>query len=261
MARFALIALCFALACLISGCASSKIYPASPYTGDPKIEVIAVAPFLVSEAVASTPTQPFPIEAFQTSDGRLAFYSVEFAKQFGLGLTEFPGVTVVEADRVRDAWKFGESQGLQYNPMATRDQAMAVARALKADAIIIGQVMEWDPFVPTLTLHWSMFYTKGNSASAADIRAVERSGTGGGAESSVDYNKDPVYTDQLTLNAETQKTKKLLGTYANSLTDLEPYRTKEEAVTLQPFPRYVRFASWVAMCNAYSRQRGKSGGK
>ncbi len=106
---------------VLAGCSfhSSKYmkYPENPY---PHVRAIAVAPFL-SEG---------------KGDG------LEAAEVFANELAQVPGIRVIRPGHVKDAVLKDASQ------IANVQEALAVARKLGADAIIVGCVTDYDPYPP-----------------------------------------------------------------------------------------------------------------
>ncbi|MCK6440534.1 MAG: hypothetical protein L6Q71_10105 [Planctomycetes bacterium] len=251
MKCFAVVVAALALCC-VSACSIFKrdIYPENPYTGSIEIKSVAVAPFIVADDIAMQPSPQFGLGMFKAGDGRTICYSTEFAATFASNLSQF-GLTIYPPHKVEAAWIEAEKNGQPSNPMATKDQAMALGRMLKVDAILVGEVMTWKPYDETvLRLHWSLFYTRSRATSAGDVREAERSGLGGG-EAGMDYSKMPVFSEQLVLDSGTKKTIEDLETYTSSLGDIDPYHNKTKAITARSYPYYVEFASWVAMRNAF----------
>lgn len=247
-----------ALACLallalgVGACASKPVYTPNVFIEKPKISVIAVAPFLVTETIATQTSQPFASGNFLTSDRAVAWYSVAFAKEFADGLTNFPGITIIQPDVVFRAWRASVGTADVANPMATADQARKIGAALKADAIIVAEVLEWDPFTPSLTLDWKLLYCGTSKSGSGDILTLERAGHAGGGEvSEIDLSRQPVYEEQIMLNADHAQVKEALEWYGESMTTIDPYKSGAEAVMARPFPYFVRFASWRAMRNAF----------
>lgn len=238
----------------VQGCSKPvNIYPDNPWSSDPGIQVIAVAPFLVKPEIATVMYQSFECYTFPTSDGFNAHFSEQFAQEFANGLTEFPGITVINPERVMRAWTDAVNNGEMTNPLATREDALKIASRLRADAIIVAELVEWDPFDGRLTLDWSLHATRTSTIRAIDVRSLESSGKGGLLESRKDRSNGAVFAQQIALDREQRKTRELLDMYANSLSkeDNAGYPNAADGVVGRPFPRYVRFASWVAMTSAY----------
>jgi hypothetical protein len=253
MRKFAVGLLMISLA-VLTGCKKEVIvYPDSPWVGDPGVEVLAIAPFLVRPEIAMQLRQSFSSGSFTTSDGATVYFSPEFSTAFADGLTHFKGLKVVQPDRVVRAWIEAVERGEMTNPLANRDDALAIARRLNADAILVGEVLEWDPFNTRLTLDWSIHATRTSAIRAIDIRRVENSGKGGLLDRRNDRSAAPMYAEQLTLDREQAGTRKLLEHYSHSLADGDNkgYASLSESVANRPFPRFVRFAAWVAMMNAF----------
>lgn len=249
----------------LSGCQSHDIWPDNPYNGEsgPEIKSVAVAPFLVHNDIAQMTQQPFDLMSFTTSDGVEAFFSTAFAKEFADSLSEFKGLSVETPERVARAWQTTKGSAEELNPMATREQAMELARTLGVDAIIVATVQRWDPYErPSVVLHWSMYYTKGGSENARDIRRMETQGTGGTLDGTVDLDRVPIYTNQLTVDLNLKRDQDRLEDYAASTETPQPHKSMLDAITAEAYPRLVRFTAWVAMCNAYDYQHAnKTGAK
>jgi hypothetical protein len=238
----------------VQGCSGPKdIYPANPWAGEPGIQVIAVAPFLVKPEIATTMHQSFESYTFTTSDGFNAHFSEQFAQEFANGLTEFPGISVINPERVMRAWADSVNKGEMTNPLATREDALKIAQRLKADAILLAEVIEWDPYDGRMTLDWSLHATRTSTIRAVDVRSLENAGKGGLLVSRKDRSGGAVFCQLISLDKESRRTKELLTEYANSLAAEESagYPNPEDGIVGRPFPRFIRFASWVAMTSAY----------
>lgn len=256
----------------LTGCKKEvNIYPENPWAEDPGVKVIAIAPFLVQPQIATQMRQSFESGSFQTSDGATAYFSPDFAKAFADGLTHFPNIKVIGPDRVMRAWIEAVDRGEMTNPLGTRSDALTIASRLNADAILVGEVLEWDPFNTRLSIDWSLHATRTSSIRAIDIRRVENAGKGGLLDRREDRSAAPIYGEILTLDREQASTRKLLEYYSNSLTedDNKGYANLSQSVALRPFPRFVRFSAWVALTNAYTgttkeletKETGTAGGE
>lgn len=238
----------------IQGCSGPKdIYPQNPWAEEPGIQVIAVAPFLVKPEIATTMHQSFASYSFTTSDGFEAHFSEEFAQVFANGLTEFPGITVISPERVMRAWADAVQNGEMTNPLSTREDALKIASRLKADAILLAEVLEWDPYDGRLTLDWSLHATRTSTIRAVDVRTLENAGKGGLLKASKDRSNGAVFCQQFALDKEARRTQELLSEYAHSLAKDRSagYPNAEDGIMGRPFPHLIRFASWVAMTSAY----------
>jgi hypothetical protein len=242
-------------AAFLTGCQQAPVvYRDNPWTADPAIQTVAIAPFLVKSDIAMTRSQSFASMSLGTSDGAPAFYSIEFADAFAAGLTKFPGLTVIKPESVHRAWIEAEGAGdPNANPLANRENALKIARRLGADSILVGEVLEWDPYVPRVTIDWSLHYTKSHTATAMDVKMLESAGKGGFMESRKLGAGQAVFAQQLTLDAESVSTKDMMKTYEWSLDPAEnaPYSDPGLGVFKRPFPRFVRFAAWAAVSGAF----------
>lgn len=255
MRRTALLIALLVLLGGLSACSSVKnIYPDNPWEASPGLKTIAVAPFLIKAEIAQAAGQPFNSYMFQTSDGFMAHFSRDFAQEFANGLTNFKGLTIVDPDRVLRAWQEAVDNKEMTNPLATREDALKIAARLKADAILVGEVVEWNPFDTRITLNWSLHATRNSAIRATDIRTIENAGRGGLLEREQDRSAMPVYAEQLTLDKESIYTKQKLEEYVVGLSedDVGGYSNLPLSVTARPFPRFVRFTAWVAMTNAFA---------
>lgn len=240
------------------GCGTPNIYPDNPWDGakGPVIQHIAVAPFLIHDDIASTMHTNFDVMSFTTSDGATATYSTDVAKIFADALSEFPDMVIESPERVERAWMATKASGEELNPMATRKDAMELARTMDADAILVATLVSFDPYErPKMLIHWSMYYTRGGQTNAEDVRRMEQQGTGGTMDSAFDPDRVPMYTNQLTVDLNTLRDQDLLEEWGEAMDTPEPFKSQLDAITKEAYPSLIRFAAWVAMTNAMRYQR------
>ncbi len=245
---FSLVVLFVFLSFGLSGCGGAVVYPGNPWREVPGIEHIAVAPFIVHESIALEESQQFGYDIFQSNDGRDIFYSIEVADHMAEELMNFPGIRVTTPGRVHDAWKNLEANSaVKANPMASEEQAITLGRSLKADAILVGKIEDWDPYVPRLVLQWELYYTRPRTSNAQEVLEMERQGR----LSPQFREKGLIFKEQLSLDKESLETQKYLEIYGEAHEETKPYESAAEAIYSRPYPRFIRFASWVAMRKAY----------
>ena len=254
------------LAGAFSACTEVQVYPEEAFFEEPKIHTIAVAPFNIPESVATAMSQQFTSMSFKASDGAEIYYSTQFANEFAQGLTKFPGVRIITPENVERRWKKSmmdarsdamksadmANMRKEMNPMRSPKEARMIGATLGADAILVADVIAWDPFVPSMTLQWELLYT-GRSTNNVDGTLNEsRMGSAGGGEAGMaDYSKEAFYREQIMLDADSAKTAELMQTWVQSIDEIKPYPNRVRAVRENAFPHFIRFASWAAMMNAY----------
>ncbi|MCA8939472.1 MAG: hypothetical protein KDB07_06680, partial [Planctomycetes bacterium] len=140
------------------------------------------------------------------------------------------------------------------NPMLKESHAREIGASLGADAILVGEVRNWDMFRPDLTMEWRLLATN-QSGGGASIIDTERSGTGGQAFK--DYTKIPVFQQTRTLNAEDIVIQKEMANYGRSIEVPNAYRDSVDFIRHEPWPRFLHFAAWAHMTDAYNAHRPK----
>ncbi len=124
---------------VLAGCSfhSSKYmkYPQNPYT---HVRTIAVAPFLSEGSASGAEASHSHGAMAPATDGN----GLEAAEIFANELAQVPGIRVIRPGHVKDAVLKDASQ------IANVQEALAVAKKLGADAIIVGVVTDYDPYPP-----------------------------------------------------------------------------------------------------------------
>ncbi|MCC6464876.1 MAG: hypothetical protein IT463_05995 [Planctomycetes bacterium] len=246
------------LCALLAGCSwyDVNVYKhPNPYT-EPAVTVVAVAPFLFTEKTVDL-QYPFDLNGLETADGRYLKFSVDIAQQFAQELAQFQGFTVIPPADVVTAWKAGIREGEEMNPLAGAEGARALARKLKADAIVVAEVRSYDPYeYPRLELAWQMLYVGERRTGEAEIRRLERMGAGRPFPLGTDLARYPLYAADDVVDCQNDMTRRELKHYASGLTDeATGYASEEEMIRKEPWPRYFRFASWLALQRAFEYEQ------
>ncbi|MCC6572770.1 MAG: hypothetical protein IT462_03175 [Planctomycetes bacterium] len=227
----------------------------NPYCRDVVVKRIAIAPFVFGEKTENQ-RYDFDLKGTDLPDGRFVVFSAEIAREFGQELAQFRGFEVVPPADVMQAWQAG---GDDLNPLASAESARALARNLKADAIIVGEVRSYDPYdYPRLELAWQVLYATRHSPSAEEIRRIERHGTGRPFPLGADYSKYPLYAADEVIDSRDVKVNASLEDYASSLkTRGSGYENGAVAIRKRAWPDYFRFASWYALRGAFDFERAR----
>lgn len=249
--------LCGAL-CWISAC-SAYYRPADNYRQpnpfkDPAVRRVAVAPFVFSEKTTEQ-RYDFDLKGAELSDGRFVVFSVDIARQFSEELALFEGFEVIAPAQVLEAWQQSLRDGDEQNPLLDAASARALARRLKADAIVVGEVRSYDPYeFPRLNLAWQLFYAGHRQAGADDIRELERRGIDGPLRMGHDGNC-PIFAGDEIIDCRHERVRASLERYGNGLrNDNTGYASREEAIRKRAWPDYFRFAAWYALTRAFDRE-------
>lgn len=202
---------------LLAGCSfhSSKYlkYPPNPY---PHVRTIAVAPFL--------------------DEGK--GNGLETAEIFANELAQVPGVRVIRPGHVKDAVLKDASR------IANVQEALAAAKRLGADAILVGVVTDYDPYPPP------------RAGIAIQMFAEGTEGRGGGGDPTAEVLSGRplrvapserchlVIAFERVFDAHQAATRAELRSYAESFTP-EDRGFQDERYFLSVYERYLHFCANV----------------
>ena len=242
--------------CRYGGPADPYAYE-NPYT-DPEIKRVGVAPFLFSEKSLGE-KYDFDLTGFETAGGRYVLYSEEIGRAFAQELAQFEGFEVTPPAVIVAEWQKSIREGNELNPLAAPDQARALAKRLRLDAIVVGEIRSYDPYeYPRLEIAWQLLYVGRRRGVQADIRALERQGSGRPFPLGNDLAKLPLYYGDLVIDSRNQRTRRELDYYARGLTDEGTgFETSEEMIRKRAWPDFFRFASWFALMEAFEFERAR----
>lgn len=162
-------ALCALASALVAGAGCSRFASVKFYTHpenpDPDLQTIAVAPFF--NATMGT------LDAERIGD----LFASELV-QCGVARVQRPHEVLEAAYRLRFPEGGAAPAAVRIQDLITEPaDAVRVAKALKADAVIVGTVTEYDPyFPPVLGMAIQVFCTKTYTLRAEDIERLIQSG-------------------------------------------------------------------------------------
>jgi len=219
----ALIALCL----LIAGCATEPplVKPAAIDSPYPAEVVIAVAP-LTNESGAAIADELAVTDALVNH------------------LQATDGVSAIPTNRT-----IGALRALDLPGVRSPREAIAVARALGADAIIVGSITAWDPYAPpklglSLVLFARTTTVSTNAAGPIDPAELALAATDAGVAID-DYAEAPVASVANTYDAANHDTIAASRAYAIGRTD--PSSALGDRLYTQSMTRFTEFACFHAL--------------
>jgi len=157
-----LLALCLSLLVMSLACGCAHIFRSARYEAIgknppnpfPDIKKVAVTPFATDEAM-----QPVPLDR-----------SLSYAEALASELAQFPGFEVVRAYRQASVPPQG---GAPLNGNESED----LANDLDVDAVIIGSITEYDPYVPRIGITLTLIRTRTSEAPRfSDLELLAQTG-------------------------------------------------------------------------------------
>ncbi|MCF6228275.1 MAG: hypothetical protein L3J82_06370 [Planctomycetes bacterium] len=223
----------------------------NPYV-EPEITRVAIAPFLYSQSALEL-SYDFDLTGFDDGQGSYVMYSNDIGQQFAQEFTQFDGFEIVPPREVVSAWKNSIRQGEEHNPLLSAASARAIARVLKCDAIVVGEIRSFEGYeYPRLELHWQLLYSGKRQAGSSDIKDLERRGRGGMFPVGREAANVPLYIGNEVIDSNNAETRKQLQYYGKGLTiDYTGFESGEDMVRHKAWPLYFRFASWLALQRAF----------
>lgn len=217
MSRAALVpALALLAAC--SGIESWKYksYPPNPY---PDLQVVAVLPFQNG-----------------TVDAR--FDGMEFGTILASELIKFEGFRALRPVDFKRAMEAGEK-------VSSLDDILRIARKLKADALLVVQVTDYDPFdPPKIGVSVQFLRVQAKSLSGADIDRIVQSASWRRGPFVLTREKAGHLIDafETVYDAHEERTRRELVAYAQAQEESDsPFAPEREFMAVQA--RYVQFVS------------------
>ncbi|HXX94261.1 MAG TPA: hypothetical protein VEN81_11555 [Planctomycetota bacterium] len=208
---------------LLAGCGIEsgkyKAYPANPYTD---LNVVAVLPFIN-----------------QTRETRLDL--VEMANIMASELTKFEGFRVIRPIQFLAAAGGGNPGGAP----ASAEEAIRWGRGVKADAVLVAAITDYDPFEPPkVGISVQFFRVQGRSMSATDIDRIVQSASWRRGPLPMSREKAPNWIDafETVYDAHEQRIRTELVAYSQAQMDTDSAFTREREFTAVQ-PRYLQFVA------------------